>query len=896
MNYFWSYCYFGSAVLFFILAVIIIGKGWRSPLNLTCAAVFLCYGIWNFGSTWVHNPATPLNDLEFYSNVGSIGWLFFPLFFLWFSWLYSRKPRKKLLLPIIAFAIIIPTIFMYEQFANSALIDKFQYQSWGWYSYWTSTFWTYLYYTYYFFSVCTGLGLIFFYRLRSDNPSVRRHSLILMLTAVISVFIGTISNVIIPMVLHAPSVPVANMTSLIWAFGLAYTVFKYDSLNITAVIAAQQIITVMKDLLFLLDLRGTIISVNVSAARTLSCSQSQLIGRRFGDLIVENESGSEDVFGNICRAESYSKEILIGIQPGMQIPVSLTSNIIPNTGIVCVAHDITLERQRTESLKVAKQVLESEVIRATEELRNTNVVLTNEITVRKQAAQMLMETEERFRVIFENAPDGIYLADKDGLLLDANREIMRIVNVDKSLFIGKPVDSIGLSGGFSHQDITISYREETVKRSDSTVVPVETTVYPIRIGNREHFLGIIRDLTQKKKSEAFAEQLRLELQQAQKMEAIGRLAGGIAHDFNNLLAGIVGYAGLLQQQFSKSHPTALKNIEKIKLISRDASKRIEQLLAFARKGKYKIETVDMHQLIEDVIDILRHTIDKRINLKAILNAQHQFVSGDRSQLHSALLNIGVNARDALPGGGEIVFTTEIVELHINEKQDSEVQAKNHDSFFRVMISDNGIGMDEETYSRVFEPFYTTKERGKGTGLGMASVYGTIKNHNGFIELKSQLGNGTSCIISLPLCSELQVADPLPEVVLPFSKKQAGTVMVVDDVSYVRETIVENLEIDGYSVYDFADGYAALEWYRTHHDLCDIVILDYTMPIMNGRECFMALKEINPNIRVIITSGHALDDEISGILAMGSNAFIKKPFECDTLTDIVKNTMYHQITS
>jgi signal transduction histidine kinase/ActR/RegA family two-component response regulator len=507
-----------------------------------------------------------------------------------------------------------------------------------------------------------------------------------------------------------------------------------------------------------------------------------------------------------------------------------------------------------------------------------------------------METEERFRVIFENAPDGIYLADKEGQLLDANHEIMRIANVDKTFLVEKPVDAIGISGGISPQIISNTYREETVKRSDSTVVPVETTVYPIRIGNKEHFLGIIRDLTQKKKSEAVAEQLRIELQQAQKMEAIGRLAGGIAHDFNNLLAGIVGNAGLLQQQFSKSHSAALKHIAKIQLISRDASQRIEQLLAFARKGKYKIETVDMHQLIEDVIDILRHTIDKRISLKALLNAQQNVVSGDRSQLHSAILNIGVNARDALPDGGEILFETEIVDLCTTEKQDSELLDRNHAPFFRVIIRDNGIGMDEETLSRVFEPFYTTKESGKGTGLGMASVYGTIKNHHGFIELKSQLGYGTSCIISLPLCDAPQGADSLPEVVNSSPKKQTGTVMVVDDVEYVREMMVESLTMDGYSVYDFADGFAALEWYRNHHEICSLVILDYTMRKMNGRECYLVLKKINPDVKAIITSGHALDDEISSFLAMGPNVFIKKPFECDELTNAVKDTLYQPVKS
>jgi nitrogen-specific signal transduction histidine kinase len=392
----------------------------------------------------------------------------------------------------------------------------------------------------------------------------------------------------------------------------------------------------------------------------------------------------------------------------------------------------------------------------------------------------------------------------------------------------------------------------------------------------------------RKKVEAEAEQLKAELHQAQKMEAVGRLAGGIAHDFNNLLGGIIGYTGLLYKHIDKQFPKAIDIIDKINTIAHQATDRVSQLLAFARKGKYQVAPVDMQVIIEEVVNLLENTIDKKIKLKYIFNAQNAIIAGDRSQLHSAILNLAVNARDALPNGGCITFITDQVE---NNKGQDQNYGENIEpqEFLKITVQDNGIGMDETIRTKIFEPFFTTKEVGKGTGLGLASVYGTVKNHNGFIEINSAPGKGTTFIISLPL-----VRTALPKSnVQPTTQNHSlhsATILIVDDVQLLREMVNETLMIEGFTTFECADGTEAIAWYKGHTDECDLIILDLTMPDISGRECFTALKKINPLVKAIITSGHVMDNEIGEILKDGALAFIQKPFESDDLIAAVRKAL------
>ena len=795
-----------------------------------------------------------------------------------------------------------PAVLIYEQITGSALISEHVRFAYGWISVWNTSIWTGVYCIYYSIVGVAGLYILYDYRKKTDNAIIKRQSLILLVSGAIVLAIGSLVNVVLQRVMAHPIPMVADSTALVWALALAYVSIKYNMLNITPFLASQQIVTAMKDLLFLLDTHGRIISINPAARETLECGDERLIGRPFIDVIIGTEPQRSLIAETIKSSPAFIGETMLGLPSGHSIPASLSTSLIADTGIVCVAHDISLQKQRTELLHEAKKRLESEVSRATDELQKANARLTEEILERKQAALTLMETEEKFRVIYSYAPDGIFLVDLEGNFIEGNNEARRIIAYDENELRNKNLFDTGTLSSADYDKISAilaenrlgkasSPSELTVLRKDRTVVPVEIIAHPIKIGDRNLVLGVVRDLTQRKKAEQEAEELRRELHQAQKMEAIGRLAGGIAHDFNNLLGGLMGYAGLLRKKLLQELPAEVGVVQKIIDITRQAADHVTQLLAFARKGKYQIAPVVMHEVIDEVVGLLEHTIDRKITLVRNYRASSSTVMGDRSQLHSALLNLGVNARDALPGGGVITFSTDIETIE-NELAHTYPYAIEPGIFLKITIADNGVGMDEKTRSRAFEPFFSTKDAGQGTGLGLASVYGTIKHHSGFIELRSEPGKGSTFTIYLPFSiakPDVHHTEKEKKSLAPFEQCH-GAILIVEDDPVIREIALESLGDLGYTVNTCSDGAEALAWYREHHLDCDLVIMDLIMPKLSGKECLRAMKEIAPSMKAIIASGHTMDNEIGELLAEGALAFLQKPYEIEQLAEAVQKAL------
>jgi PAS domain S-box-containing protein len=900
MRYVLSYLHVFSAILFLGLGAVIIVKDFKARLNQACAAIMFCFFIWSFSTIWVHHPATPESLARSFGHVATIGWLFYNPFHLWFAWLYTKRKPFRFIVPVTAALFILPLVLLLLQWTRHILIVSFVHCSWGWFTPWESSLWSMFFFVYCGSVNLLAFWLIFDYGRRSDNRIIRRQSIVIIVTGLISLASGFISNVILSFFITGGVPPLGDVLSLLWAAGLAYVAIRYNVLNITPFIAANRIIATMKDLLFLLDTHGNVMSVNGAVRSALGYQIDQIASLSFSKLISESTDKRENILQALLQQPVYMVETVLVGSSGGTVPVTLSTSLIAGTGVVCVAHDISLQKQRTESLKEAKKQLESRVLEATDELRTINSRLRQEIQEKNQAVDALKESEERFRIIFEHAPDGIFLVDADGRFVDGNNEALRIIGREKDTMAGKAVFVSGQhSGGgapaftemVSGQTHTAAsdYRETTLPRADGSVVPVETGFHQLMIGTKRLYVCIMRDLSQRKKAEKEAQELREALHHSQKMDAVGRLAGGIAHDFNNLLGGIIGYAGLLQKRLQGGFPAELAVLDKIIDVSKKAAERTAQLLAFARKGKYNVEPVNMHDLITDVISLMKHTFDPKIVLSCCLDASGAIVKGDRSQLHSALLNLGINARDALPDGGVIEFSTENV-------RDTEVRSVDGfigdtaDSYMKIIVKDNGIGMDETTASRVFEPFFSTKEEGKGTGLGLPSVYGTIKQHGGSIDLRTTAGAGSEFVIHLPVCAEAIAPERVSESQSVATEQYQGTVLVVDDTPLVREMMTDALEDVGFSVHSSDDGKSALQWFREHHASCDLVILDFTMPDMNGRECYSAMKMIHPDVRAIIASGHAVDGEIEKTLEIGATSFLHKPFDIDTLITTVQDVL------
>lgn len=362
-----------------------------------------------------------------------------------------------------------------------------------------------------------------------------------------------------------------------------------------------------------------------------------------------------------------------------------------------------------------------------------------------------------------------------------------------------------------------------------------------------------------------------QIRQTQKMDIIGQLAGGVAHDFNNMLTAILGSAELMERHV-KDNSAALKLLGSIQQAANRSAELTGQLLAFSRKGQKNTVQVRIDTTIHDVISLLERTIDKKITLETRLAAKNTCVTGDPALLQNALLNLGVNARDAMPKGGVITFATENVELDSEYCRFSAFTII-PGTYIEISVSDTGVGITKEIIQRMFEPFFTTKEVGKGTGLGLAAVYGTITDHQGCINVYSEPGVGTVFKLYLPL-SDVKKTE-VSSIDKPIHG--SGGVLLVDDEEILRTVGQAILEDLGYRVYLAEDGEQALEVYAQKKKDISLVILDMLMPRMGGKETLVRLMERYPDVRVLISSGFHREGTVDELVRLGAMGFLRKPY-------------------
>ncbi len=401
--------------------------------------------------------------------------------------------------------------------------------------------------------------------------------------------------------------------------------------------------------------------------------------------------------------------------------------------------------------------------------------------------------------------------------------------------------------------------------------------------------GIEMIVTERKRAEEERDRFEAQLRQREKIDAIGQLAAGIAHDFNNQLMGVMGNADLLAFKFSD--PVIADFVRKIKTSAQRAAGLTAQLLAFGRKGKFKSVVTNTHQLISEVMDLLARSIDKRIEIASRMEAKQPNVLGDPTLLQNAILNLGLNARDAMQHGGVLTFATRQVD--IAQAVPGEELAPGR--FVQISVSDTGTGMDAATKRRIFEPFFTTKEVGKGTGLGLASVYGTVRSHAGAIRVDSEVGRGSTFTILLPCALDplaaISPAAGMP-VLGPGPAHSLGQIriLVVDDEPLVLELCGALLRDQGYATELCANPVEALKRYREDWSRIDLVILDLVMPKIGGKDLYLALREINPGIKVIVSSGYSCNFEVQSILDAGAVAFVQKPFQLNELSRTITEVL------
>jgi len=517
--------------------------------------------------------------------------------------------------------------------------------------------------------------------------------------------------------------------------------------------------------------------------------------------------------------------------------------------------------------------------------------ISMDITERKQAEKDLRKSERRYRKLMELMPDGVVVWVDEKITL-ANPAAARILGaVDPEELIGRSLwevvhldyhEKLKKRIQLIQKEKKISVAEIELIRFDGKPVYCEVKGETITFHGGQAILSVWRDITERRKAEIEKARMATQLRQVQKMEAIGTLAGGIAHDFNNLLMGIQGHSSLMQMDIDSSHPH-FEHLNEIRNHVKSSVNLTKQLLGFARGGKYETKPIDLNELTINQTQMFTRT-RKELSIHENYGQDIWTVEVDRGQIEQVLLNLYVNAWQAMPGGGDLYIQTENITLDESYKAPFQVTPG---KYVRISVTDTGVGMDEATRQRIFEPFFTTREMGRGAGLGLASVYGIIKNHEGFINVYSELGVGTTFTVYLP-ASEKTVTEEkkLSENLI----RGKGTVLLVDDEEMIIDVGKKIIKKLGYDVITAGSGKDAIDIYRENIDIIDIVILDMIMPVMWGGETFRRLKEINSDVKVILSSGYSMNSEASEIMDRGCDGFIQKPFYMKELSQKINEIL------
>jgi two-component system, cell cycle sensor histidine kinase and response regulator CckA len=511
---------------------------------------------------------------------------------------------------------------------------------------------------------------------------------------------------------------------------------------------------------------------------------------------------------------------------------------------------------------------------------------------KRLAEDRLKESEQRFRTIVESAQDAIFLKDCDLRYTLVNPVMETLFGLQAESFIGRSDQQL-----FHQKDTVRTARTdqrvlngEIVEQEEiRRVAGIKKILHSIKVPMRDStgritgLCGFTRDLTGTRTLEA-------QLLRAQKMEAIGTLAGGISHDFNNLLQGILGYTQILILG-RKTSDAELVKLREIERAAKRASELTARLLAFSRKVEIHLRPVNLNPVVQQVKKLLERTIPKMIDIQLRLADGLHTINADTGQLEQVILNIGLNARDAMPEGG--ILKIETSNVHVDECMPAFIQNDRVCDYVLLSISDTGHGMTQEVREHIFEPFFTTKRMGQGTGLGMAMAYGIIQNHHGHIACESQAGVGTQFKIYLPsvkMKGEVIIEEPEA----PLHCGQGETLLVVDDELFIRELARDMLSMNGYQVLTAESGEAGLALYQQHRSSIALVILDLIMPGKGGKQCMTDMLKIDPHAKILIASGFAIQEPPENTVLSQALGFIQKPYNFKKMLQLIREIILRDI--
>jgi PAS domain S-box-containing protein len=599
---------------------------------------------------------------------------------------------------------------------------------------------------------------------------------------------------------------------------------------------------------------------------------------------------------NVIAYESPSISRILGYPPGALVGTDAFSRVHPDDLELVAAEMAEVFRSENDGLPtefrfrradgewIVMEALASNQLNLPS-LRGI-VVTARDITRRKEIERALRENEENLRVTLASIGDAVIATDTAGRVTRMNPVAETLTGRSATEAKGKPLDAV-----FSIVDARtrepaenpvrqVLSEDRIVGLADHTLLlsgngaeyRIADSGAPIR-DDAGRTLGVVivfRDITEE-------HAIQEELHQSRKMDAVGQLAGGVAHDFNNMLGGIMGAAEMLKLKL-RDRPEPERFLDMIVSSVQRASDLTAKLLAFARKQPVGSTPVDVHVAVRETLSLLENTIDRRIRLESRLEADESVVIGDLSQIQNAFLNLGINASQAMPDGGSLVFATRRLDLSPADCKTGAFDLS-PGPFIEIEVRDTGRGIPAKDLPRIFEPFFTTKPQGEGTGLGLAAVFGTVRRHEGAVTVYSEESRGTVFRVWLPIAANRVVrAAPPAEPV-----SGSGRVLVVDDEPVMRATAEAILEELGYEILLAEDGRAGLECFAERHAEIDLVLLDMVMPEMNGRDCFLEMRKIDPDARVVLSSGFTLDEDLDDLRKRGLRGFVRKPYRVADLS-------------